>query len=90
MKNILQYFPIVINEARVAKTKVVEVFFKLLVFILHVIECLWLAAHDGDQPDLARIQIISRSSTGIQLTRNYSQLQGIRKMKRQITRVRVV
>ena len=33
VKNILQYFPIVkINEARVAKTEVVEVFFKLLVF----------------------------------------------------------
>ena len=29
VKNILQYFPIVkINEARVAKTEVVEVFFK--------------------------------------------------------------
>ena len=40
--------------------------------ILHVLECLWLSARDGDQPDLARIQIISHSSPGIQLTRKYS------------------
>ena len=34
VNNILQYFPIVkLNEARVIKTEVVEIFFKLLVFL---------------------------------------------------------